>query len=336
MKRTVGIISLVLLTSLLITTSFADTLSLDFHVTLQTDQSIYHPGNQVNLTGVVFFNGSLISELVAIQVNDINSTMIFRTVFSTPSSAPPVIDGDINGDGRVNILDAVIVALHFGAHAGEPNYDLYADVNKDGVVNILDMVVVAIHFGQGGNPIVWRVQIVDTYVGDLYGNPVANLVRGTDYYVHVRYKNTQGISIYALIAFTIFDANNVPIYGSYVMAGMVSPGGPFSSSIRWRVPVNATLGVAKIYASAYSDYPQNNGYPQCPEKSSSFNIVPSGGSSMSVPDYQTMDTPGYYYLTFSIPTVDTKFGTYTIYVTSFHYERIALIASNSTTFQVQP
>jgi len=336
MKQTVVAISLVLLISSLIAAGLAEPFSIEFYVTLQTDKSVYHPGEEVNVTGVVFYNGSLISELVAIQVRDINDTMAFRTVFSTPSSAPPVIEGDINGDGRVNILDAVIIALHFGAHAGEPNYDLYADVNKDGVVNILDMVVVAIHFGQGTTQAAFRIQVVDTYVGDLYGNPVPNIMRGADYYVHVRYKNTQQIPIYALIAFTIYDANDVPIYASYVMSGIIDPGGPFSSSIRWSVPTDMALGAAKIFASAYSDYPQNNGYPHCPEKSDTFNIIPAGGLSISEQGYQTMEVPGYYYLTFRIPTVNPKIGTYTIYATSFHLDRIALIASNSTTFQVQP
>ena len=50
---------------------------------------------------------------------------------------PPVIPGDINGDGLVNILDLTIVAHAIGTN------DRQADVNADGVVNVFDLVFVA-------------------------------------------------------------------------------------------------------------------------------------------------------------------------------------------------
>ena len=50
----------------------------------------------------------------------------------------PLLTGDVNNDGSVNVLDLVIVASHFGK-SGKSD----ADVNKDGVVNIADLVLVA-------------------------------------------------------------------------------------------------------------------------------------------------------------------------------------------------
>ena len=47
---------------------------------------------------------------------------------------------DVNGDGKINILDLVQVANGFGKSAPDPN--------GDGVVNILDLVFVAQQFGQ--------------------------------------------------------------------------------------------------------------------------------------------------------------------------------------------
>jgi hypothetical protein len=52
---------------------------------------------------------------------------------------------DVNGDGKVNILDLVIVAQEFG-HSGPPNPNSNADINGDGEVNILDLVQVANRF----------------------------------------------------------------------------------------------------------------------------------------------------------------------------------------------
>ncbi len=47
---------------------------------------------------------------------------------------------DVNGDGKVNVLDLVQVANGFGKSAPDPN--------GDGAVNILDLVLVAQHFSQ--------------------------------------------------------------------------------------------------------------------------------------------------------------------------------------------
>ena len=70
-----------------------------------------------------------------------------------------LITGDVNGDGKVNILDLVLVAQQFGKDvpANSP-----ADVTGDGVVNILDLVRVAQEFaGSPAAPAV-RIESIDT------------------------------------------------------------------------------------------------------------------------------------------------------------------------------
>ncbi|MCX9012746.1 MAG: dockerin type I domain-containing protein [Candidatus Methanoperedens sp.] len=58
----------------------------------------------------------------------------------------PLIDYDINGDGKINILDMTFIGQHFGQITGKP-YPVY-DVNRDGAVNILYMGIVT--------PSIWR------------------------------------------------------------------------------------------------------------------------------------------------------------------------------------
>ena len=58
------------------------------------------------------------------------------------------ITGDVNGDGKVDIYDIVIVGLAFGAKPGDLNWDPRADVNLDGLVDIFDLVTVALNFGR--------------------------------------------------------------------------------------------------------------------------------------------------------------------------------------------
>ena len=52
---------------------------------------------------------------------------------------------DANLDGRINVLDLIVVASSFGE---QPPSNPQADTNKDGVVNLLDLVFVAQHLNQ--------------------------------------------------------------------------------------------------------------------------------------------------------------------------------------------
>ena len=52
---------------------------------------------------------------------------------------------DTNLDGRINVLDLIVVAQHFNE---QPPGNPLADTNKDGMVNLLDLVFVAEHLSQ--------------------------------------------------------------------------------------------------------------------------------------------------------------------------------------------
>ena len=78
---------------------------------------------------------------VEVSADGIESKCLFHATISTLDRLLLV---DVNGDGRVDILDLVSVASAFGS-AGT---DLAADVNGDGTVNLLDLVSVAGMLGQ--------------------------------------------------------------------------------------------------------------------------------------------------------------------------------------------
>ena len=55
------------------------------------------------------------------------------------------LNGDINGDGQVNILDLTLVGQNVGV---TPLIHRQADIDGDGVVNVLDLIIVANMFGR--------------------------------------------------------------------------------------------------------------------------------------------------------------------------------------------
>jgi endonuclease YncB( thermonuclease family) len=60
------------------------------------------------------------------------------------ASSAPACPGDVNGDGAINVLDLVAVAVRYGdqaiPHAPE-------DANGDGYINLLDLVLVTANYG---------------------------------------------------------------------------------------------------------------------------------------------------------------------------------------------
>ena len=56
--------------------------------------------------------------------------------------------GDLNGDYKVNILDAIALSKAFGFRPGDPNWNPNADLVEDDNINILDAIALSKTFGQ--------------------------------------------------------------------------------------------------------------------------------------------------------------------------------------------
>lgn len=70
-----------------------------------------------------------------------NETKVIMVRFTT-------LLGDINGDGTVDIFDAIILSTAFGTKPGDPGWDPRADINGDNVVDVFDAIILSTHFGE--------------------------------------------------------------------------------------------------------------------------------------------------------------------------------------------
>jgi hypothetical protein len=55
---------------------------------------------------------------------------------------------DMDGTGKIDILDIFVAASSFGAIPGQPRFDARADINGDGLIDIRDIFQIARAFGK--------------------------------------------------------------------------------------------------------------------------------------------------------------------------------------------
>ncbi|MBT9153301.1 MAG: Cellulosomal-scaffolding protein A [Firmicutes bacterium] len=77
--------------------------------------------------------------------------IIVNSATPSPTANFVLVSGDLNGDGKIDIFDVVILSNAFGSALGQPHWDVRADLNLDGRVDILDVVAVTRNFGRSEN-----------------------------------------------------------------------------------------------------------------------------------------------------------------------------------------
>lgn len=157
----------------------------------------------------------------------------------------------------------------------------------------------------------FRVQFVDLYTCDQLGNPMTLFNPGSTVYVNITIKNIDVVQHSVRVGLYAQLSDNTPAYAYYPEGFTIIPGVPQPFLVQFTLPVNAPSGQAMVFASLFTDYPANLGYPYCPEQTANFSIRASTPAMPQQPDYNNM--------TFSLPRKNVKLGNYTIHaVTNFN------------------
>jgi len=100
-----------------------------------------------NTTGVPYDNYA-----ISAYANPVPSEIDTADNIYTDGTVIVTTQGDLNGDGIVNILDGVIIAVAFGSNPGNskwnPIADIAPEIAPDNIINIQDILLWAIHFGK--------------------------------------------------------------------------------------------------------------------------------------------------------------------------------------------
>jgi len=124
--------------------------------------TVYANATVVNFTSVTLASGD--TTTLTVSWNTTGVTPGNYTISARASTVPHENDtadntfvddtvkvkilGDVNGDGTVNILDALLLRAAFGSTLGEPNWNPDADLNQDNVINLLDALLLRDHYGE--------------------------------------------------------------------------------------------------------------------------------------------------------------------------------------------
>jgi len=119
----------------------------------------------------------------------------------------------------------------------------------------------------------WIVEITKVETVDIYGNAETSFAKGEHLHFNLTVQNIAFTTKTVTLTIVVYDECRVPIGLVTLQDWVIRPGKTEMFIIDLQIPKWAYIGVATIYANAYTDMPQDDGTPTCPEKSTNFLII---------------------------------------------------------------
>jgi len=119
----------------------------------------------------------------------------------------------------------------------------------------------------------WIVEITQVEAVDIHGNPKTSFTKGEHMYFNLTVQNIAFTSKKTTLTIVAYDECGVPIGLVTLQDWVIGPGITEIFIIDLQIPDWAFVGVATIYANAYTDPPTQGGTPTCPEKTTTFIIT---------------------------------------------------------------
>lgn len=171
----------------------------------------------------------------------------------------------------------------------------------------------------------WAVEILSVIPCNQEGTPKSSFIRGATAHFKVTVRNNSPETKYVVLTLNCYyEPQACTFKATNFFLGSI-PVGQLTLISPIAIPNNAPLGDASVFACAYTNLPQNAGYPYCPEKSNVFSITATGdgaGQTTAQTEIQS-STPGTYNLTFQLPC-GIRLGNYTAYASTRYSAQQAL------------
>lgn len=171
----------------------------------------------------------------------------------------------------------------------------------------------------------WDINITEFFPCDSNGNPQSSFNRGGKANFKASVRNNKLVEQQVLLTINVYDSTLTPIALDSLVTTL-NPGASMTLLAAIQTDSLMSLGNAPAYANAYTGWPQDGGYPLCPEKAANFTLTSGGQAPNNAVPQQSVQN-GSYTISFRL-SAEPVIGDYYVYTKAWYQ-------GNTAVFQTQ-